>query len=186
MTAMTMISSTTPLESAPAGMLLILPARDCTSLSVIAATRSFALAGSRPRASSWPATSLRLMKLNSALLPAVVTARQMLFHLRSQGSVRTTDSTAGTCVAVRGGDELERAQAQGRNLRAWPVPARLRDRGTGARRDRRHHLQGHLPRRLGRACFRAQPVGGRSLARLADLDRGAGVVFARLGLAPVP
>src|SRR5213075_2885327 len=36
------------------------------------------------------------------------------------------------------------------------------------------------------ACFRAQPVGGRSLARLADLDRGAGVVFARLELAPLP
>src|SRR2546428_12977435 len=30
----------------------------------------------------------------------------MLFHLRSQGSVRTTDSTAGTCVAVRGAMNL--------------------------------------------------------------------------------
>src|SRR2546422_8909195 len=44
--------------------------------------------------------------LRRNLLPAVVTARQMLFHLRSQGSVRTTDSTAGTCVAVRGAMNL--------------------------------------------------------------------------------
>src|SRR5207249_5555463 len=63
--------------------------------------------------------------LRNNVLSAVVTARQMLFRVRSQGSVRSTDSTAGTCVAVRGGDELERAHAQGRNLRAWPVPARL-------------------------------------------------------------
>src|SRR2546422_4171872 len=47
--------------------------------------------------------------LRRNVLPAVVTARQMLFHLHSQGSVRATDSTAGTCVAVGGRDEPERA-----------------------------------------------------------------------------
>src|SRR6266480_3800828 len=255
MTAMTTISSTTPLESAPAGMLLILPARDCTSLSVIAATRSFALAGSRPRAcslrnlvrrpdhqhhqqaaecscpSGFHVRSYRVfLKFDpDGLPPPPAAAVHAAAYLRRwakskcckaslpgdretscasspsyEPAARRRDSPTNAVPTAQPrlcshygfhswhvrcstrGDEPERAEAQGRNLRAWPVPARLRDRGTGARRHRRHHLQGHLARRLGRACFRAQPVGGRSLARLADLDRGAGVVFARLELAPLP
>src|SRR5262249_19342221 len=64
--AMMTMRRITPAVSPPAGRRSIPPARYATSASVMAATRVFAVAASRPIDCSSPATSARVTKLSTA------------------------------------------------------------------------------------------------------------------------
>src|SRR5512145_2828412 len=59
-----------PVESAPAGVLWILPASDCTSWAVMEATRSFTAEASTPSDCSWLVTSARPRNCSTVLRSA--------------------------------------------------------------------------------------------------------------------